>query len=136
MNPQKFRSCFSMSPCVMKMKLQHSVPKPSDVLNAVAQQNFTLTHTNISMSHFDFYCKHQNDSNPMYLFDSIKLSLEHPACLGEDVFEAIRDRETFPTEWYLKGPRGSGSTWHLDPYGCSAWNFLSRGEKLWLMCPE
>ena len=38
-------------------------------------------------------------------------------------------------EWLVIGPAGSGSRWHIDPFGTSAWNLLLSGCKLWCICP-
>ncbi len=37
--------------------------------------------------------------------------------------------------WLIIGPKKSGSSWHMDPNGTSAWNALVRGCKRWIMCP-
>ena len=37
--------------------------------------------------------------------------------------------------WLVVGAAGSGSRWHVDPFGTSAWNILTQGRKLWLLAP-
>jgi hypothetical protein len=37
--------------------------------------------------------------------------------------------------WIIVGGARSGSAWHVDPNGCSAWNAVLRGRKRWLFFP-
>jgi hypothetical protein len=37
--------------------------------------------------------------------------------------------------WMIIGPARSGSSWHQDPYGSSAWNALLSGRKRWAFYP-
>lgn len=37
--------------------------------------------------------------------------------------------------WLVVGPRGSGSRWHVDPFGTSAWNLCVSGRRLWCLMP-
>lgn len=39
------------------------------------------------------------------------------------------------TSRQIIGPTRSGSTWHQDPNGTSAWNAVTAGQKAWLMFP-
>ena len=45
---------------------------------------------------------------------------------GDDPPDLLNERE-----WLVVGPAGSGSRWHVDPHGTSAWNLLLSGCKLW-----
>ena len=35
--------------------------------------------------------------------------------------------------WLLIGSSGSGTPFHVDPFGTSAWNYCVKGKKLWIM---
>ena len=37
--------------------------------------------------------------------------------------------------WLYLGPAGTGTAWHVDFLGTSAWNMLCAGEKKWFFCP-
>lgn len=65
------------------------------------------------------------DESPLYLGDSAfaeKMDLkigQHghywaPDCFGEDLFSVLGDDRP-DSRWVLIGPKGSGSTFHLDP---------------------
>jgi len=44
-----------------------------------------------------------------------------------------RSRPDF--RWLIAGPSRSGSTFHVDPNGTSAWNAVVRGRKKWVLLP-
>ncbi|KAL8290275.1 hypothetical protein RQP46_003214 [Phenoliferia psychrophenolica] len=50
----------------------------------------------------------------------------------EDLFEVMGD-ERPDYRWLIVGPTRSGSTWHQDPNGTSAWNAVTVGSKAWIM---
>ena len=57
-----------------------------------------------------------------------------PAQVSGDYFSALgAGRPDY--RWLIAGPARSGSTWHVDPNGTSAWNGVVRGAKKWLLCP-
>lgn len=57
-----------------------------------------------------------------------------PPQVSGDYFSALGSgRPDF--RWLIAGPARSGSTWHVDPNGTSAWNGCVRGAKKWLLCP-
>lgn len=57
-----------------------------------------------------------------------------PPHFSGDYFSALgAERPDF--RWLIAGPARSGSTWHVDPNGTSAWNGCVRGAKKWLLCP-
>jgi len=97
------------------------------------------------------------DDAPLTVFDSrildaAGLTTEYapPACLGPDLFDALDnrgsagggDKDSSPSSatrpdarWLIVGPRGAGSTFHVDPNGTSAWNGVIRGAKKWVLYP-
>lgn len=99
---------------------------------------------------FDMYCKYMErnaDESPLYLFDrsfaekmGIKVGREddaaywRPDCFGPDFFEVL-GAERPAHRWLIVGPERSGSTFHKDPNGTSAWNAVIQGAKYWIMFP-
>ncbi|KAL9082708.1 MAG: hypothetical protein Q9165_008807 [Trypethelium subeluteriae] len=89
------------------------------------------------------------DENPLYLFDSgfvEKMGIEVgreatdpsywiPHCFGEDLFSVLGEQRP-DCRWLIVGPERSGSTFHKDPNGTSAWNAVLRGSKYWIMFPS
>lgn len=93
------------------------------------------------------YMKSNKDESPLYLFDrkfAEKMGLEigrepgasywRPDCFGPDLFEVLGD-ERPAHRWLIIGPERSGSTFHKDPNGTSAWNAVIQGSKYWIMFP-
>lgn len=99
---------------------------------------------------FSRYCKYMantKDESPLYLFDrkfAEKMDIQvgqapgsaywRPDCFGPDLFEAFGD-ERPAHRWLIVGPKRSGSTFHKDPNGTSAWNAVIQGSKYWIMFP-
>jgi hypothetical protein len=52
----------------------------------------------------------------------------------EDYFEAMGSRRP-DHRWIIIGPERSGSSFHKDPNGTSAWNATITGSKKWIMFP-
>ncbi|GAB0131626.1 hypothetical protein EsDP_00000088 [Epichloe bromicola] len=93
------------------------------------------------------YMKDNKDESPLYLFDrkfaeKMGISVGHrdgaaywrPDCFGPDLFEVLGD-ERPAHRWLIIGPERSGSTFHKDPNGTSAWNAVIQGSKYWIMFP-
>jgi hypothetical protein len=84
------------------------------------------------------YLDRQHDDAPLYLFD--KSFCEHspqlcsdyatPEPFQEDLFSVLADKRP-DYRWLTIGPARSGSTFHVDPNGTSAWNACICGRKLW-----
>ncbi|SCV71910.1 BQ2448_4604 [Microbotryum intermedium] len=91
------------------------------------------------------------DESPLYLFDSeyvrktqfvdeqgvdqgLGRDYEVPECFREDLFAVMR-HERPDYRWLIVGTTRSGSTWHQDPNGTSAWNAVTTGSKAWIMFP-
>lgn len=93
---------------------------------------------------FSTYCQYMRDNqdeSPLYLFDkqfAEKMDLTvgkgqgaaywKPDCFGPDLFEVL-DSERPAHRWLIVGPARSGSTFHKDPNGTSAWNAVLQGAK-------
>ncbi|KAL0938935.1 F-box and domain-containing protein [Colletotrichum truncatum] len=93
------------------------------------------------------YMKNSHDESPLYLFDKkfaekMKIKIGHeqgaaywkPDCFGPDLFELL-GKERPAHRWLIVGPERSGSTFHKDPNGTSAWNAVIQGTKYWIMFP-
>ncbi|KAK3117400.1 hypothetical protein LTR53_001314 [Teratosphaeriaceae sp. CCFEE 6253] len=57
-----------------------------------------------------------------------------PPCFGRDLF-AVLGAQRPDHRWLIVGPARSGSTFHQDPNGTSAWNAVLRGRKYWILFP-
>lgn len=91
---------------------------------------------------------HNNkDESPLYLFDchfAEKMGLASgredcdaytpPKCFSPDLFSVLGPHRP-DHRWLIIGPARSGSTFHADPNGTSAWNAVIRGSKYWIMFP-
>ncbi|KAI6093822.1 Clavaminate synthase-like protein [Hypoxylon rubiginosum] len=94
------------------------------------------------------YMTKNEDESPLYLFDKgfaekMNIHIGHntdaaaywpPECFGSDLFELLGD-ERPAHRWLIIGPQRSGSTFHKDPNGTSAWNAVLEGSKYWIMFP-
>lgn len=98
----------------------------------------------MSMRNYFSYMQGSNDDDPIYLFDPkfVKHSdglmakdFEVLPYFDEDFFSLLSKKERPFYQWLVFGPPRSGSCFHLDPYGTSAWNALISGEKRWIMFP-
>lgn len=81
---------------------------------------------------------------PLYLFDkdftrkAPQLANEYvvPKYFQEDLFKYVGDDDERPAyRWLIIGPQNSGSSFHKDPNGTSAWNACVRGSKKWILFP-
>lgn len=102
------------------------------------------------------YMHTTEDESPLYLFDSQfveKMDLRvgepsstsagsqsnvdytSPKVFHPDLFTVL-GAERPSHRWLIVGPPRSGSSFHTDPNGTSAWNAVIRGRKYWIMCPE
>lgn len=93
------------------------------------------------------YMYNNHDESPLYLFDrkfAEKMNITvgkddgaaywKPDCFGPDLFELLGP-ERPAHRWLIIGPERSGSTFHKDPNGTSAWNAVVQGAKYWIMFP-
>ncbi|KAJ0313612.1 hypothetical protein COL516b_000552 [Colletotrichum fioriniae] len=96
---------------------------------------------------YNEYMNNNDDESPLYLFDKkfaekMKITIGQeegaaywkPECFGPDLFELL-GKERPAHRWLIIGPERSGSTFHKDPNGTSAWNAVIQGAKYWIMFP-
>ncbi|KAL9060493.1 MAG: hypothetical protein Q9162_000666 [Coniocarpon cinnabarinum] len=104
------------------------------------------------------YMQGNGDESPLYLFDSRfaeKMGLEiddgmrgrvdsaadsqvdytPPIAFSPDLFTVL-GKERPSHRWLIMGPPRSGSSFHTDPNGTSAWNAVLKGRKYWIMSPD
>ena len=102
------------------------------------------------------YMRENDDESPLYLFDSrfvekMDLRIGDPSSVAApeesncdytppetffpDLFNVL-GTERPSHRWLIMGPARSGSSFHLDPNGTSAWNAVIKGRKYWFMCPK
>jgi len=87
------------------------------------------------------YMERVRDDHALYLFD--KKFVEKAPCLGGYSPPPSLDRDLFSVlgpsrpdwRWLIMGPRRSGSVFHKDPNGTSAWNICLQGRKKWILVP-
>lgn len=82
------------------------------------------------------------DDQPLYVFDkrfaqvcpSLEAEFSVPEYFNEDLFQVLgKDRPDY--RWLIIGPTRSGSSFHVDPNGTSAWNAVVEGSKKWILFP-
>jgi histone arginine demethylase JMJD6 len=100
----------------------------------------------IKLKYFFEYMKKNNDDSPLYLFEKdigdkkeykpIIKNYTIPKYFKDDLFGLMDQSERPPHQWYLIGPKRSGTTIHVDPLNTSAWNTSLHGYKLWILFPN
>jgi len=94
------------------------------------------------ISQFVQYMRNQQDSDPLYVFDSgfgeripqLLKEYKIPKHFYQDLFSVLEDKRP-SYRWILIGPMRSGAPFHIDPNGTSAWNALLHGRKRWALYP-
>ncbi|POW14770.1 hypothetical protein PSTT_02697 [Puccinia striiformis] len=88
------------------------------------------------------------DESPVYMFDSqffektstptfqrgLGEDFVVPEIFQQDLFSCLGDQRP-DYRWLIVGPARSGSTWHIDPNGTSAWNAVITRRKYWICFP-
>jgi len=100
----------------------------------------TTTEMKMKLSSFVDYMKANADLQPLYLFESdlpkdLQSQLSVPKIFEENFLTALDDPSFTGRQWLLIGGAGSGLSFHVDPFGCSAWNALLQGRKRWILYP-
>ncbi|CAI2370959.1 unnamed protein product [Moneuplotes crassus] len=101
------------------------------------------TPVTVKLKEYLQYMVFNHDDSPMYLFHrnlhkcpEMKRLLEDyevPKYFRED-YQQIFDEKYKPDyNWFLIGPRRSGSYVHYDPFSMSAWNTSLFGHKRWIL---
>jgi len=108
-----------------------------------------------SYATYETYMSNNTDESPLYLFDcrfaekmnmtigdsattsapdALPPSYTPPSCFHPDLFTTLGSHRP-DHRWLIIGPARSGSTFHADPNGTSAWNAVVRGSKYWILFP-
>lgn len=119
----------------------------SSLLEDFAKVEFRAEAVDWTFATYYRYMTKNRDESPLYLFDrgfAEKMKIEvgqapeaaywRPECFGPDLFELL-GAERPAHRWLIIGPKRSGSTFHKDPNGTSAWNAVIQGSKYWIMFP-
>ena len=91
---------------------------------------------------FARYSAQNRDARPLYLFDSrvwdevpaLAADYAVPEYFAEDLYGLLGSGRP-DHRWIIAGPARSGSSFHVDPNGTSAWNAVLTGRKKWLLYP-
>lgn len=94
----------------------------------------------MSLTNFVAYMRVTADRVPLYLFESrlpeaLQKRIELPRIFEDNLLTELNDPAFQGRQWLLIGGVGSGLSFHVDPFGCSAWNALLEGKKRWALYP-
>lgn len=97
----------------------------------------------MTMRDFLIYMRENQDARPLYVFDSsfqrraptLLTDYGIPQYFWEDLFAALDDEHRPAFRWFLFGSARTGSPFHQDPNGTSAWNAVTHGHKRWALYP-
>ncbi|KAL7927702.1 hypothetical protein ACQKWADRAFT_277560 [Trichoderma austrokoningii] len=137
---------FVLTKCIQEWPV-YSQWTIDSLLKTYAEAEFRAEAVDWTFSQYCDYMDRNMDESPLYLFDrkfaekmglvigrSADAAYWRPDCFGPDLFEVLGD-ERPAHRWLIIGPERSGSTFHKDPNGTSAWNAVIQGAKYWIMFP-
>ncbi|KAM0450336.1 hypothetical protein ACHAPV_004005 [Trichoderma viride] len=137
---------FVLTKCIQEWPV-YSQWTIDSLLEKYAEAEFRAEAVDWTFSQYHDYMNRNMDESPLYLFDrkfaekmglvigrSADAAYWRPDCFGPDLFEVLGD-ERPAHRWLIIGPERSGSTFHKDPNGTSAWNAVIQGAKYWIMFP-
>ena len=107
---------------------------------------FTTGPCEMALEDYMRYSEETADDVPYYLFDkrfaekAPELADDYwvPECFSGpdgDLFKLLPAGQQPAYRWLIVGPARSGSRFHQDPNGTSAWNACVRGSKKWVLFP-
>lgn len=113
------------------------------LLQAFAGRAVIVGNAPMRLAPYLAYADANADEMPLYLFDKAfalaapQLAADYsvPPHFADDLFAALGDEARPDHRWLIVGPKGSGSSFHVDPNATSAWNAVVRGAKKWLLYP-
>ena len=96
----------------------------------------------LPLSAFLAYAAASTEDNPLYLFDKEFVRrapalgrYTPPPAFGADLLALLGEGARPDWRWLIIGGAKSGSVFHQDPNGTSAWNACLQGRKRWLLIP-
>jgi len=98
----------------------------------------------MTMRDFLVYMRENEDYKPLYVFDSsfqrrapnMLSDYGIPQYFWEDLLAALDDQHRPAFRWWLFGSARTGTPFHQDPNGTSAWNAVTHGHKRWALYPS
>ena len=123
------------------------------LLKEYGEETFLVGGYRTSLKNYVSYCLRENDmdDNKLLLFDpkaKEEMWTENTGVFEEgslfhniftrdgDYFKVLGEEKRPHYKWVIFGPNRSGSTFHVDPNGTSAWNAVIRGRKKWILFPQ
>eukprot|EP01127_Copromyxa_protea_P016391 TRINITY_DN485_c0_g1_i3.p1 TRINITY_DN485_c0_g1~~TRINITY_DN485_c0_g1_i3.p1 ORF type:complete len:1020 (-),score=251.96 TRINITY_DN485_c0_g1_i3:107-3139(-) len=114
-----------------------------DAMIKLSQVSPTRQRVKMTMMEYLTYMRRNNDHDPLYAFDSkifnripeLRADYKIPSFLRQDYFSVLPDEQRPMYRWVVMGPAHSGTGFHQDPNGTSAWNALISGRKRWAFYP-
>ena len=141
LDSEKFLNDYYRSPFIAKLSKPIAAWTIQDLVNKFGNEIFRQEYMDWPLNLYAEYMKSNMDETPLYLFDCRSkahkaLVFEVPLAnvFGQDFFTLLgQDRPDH--QWLIIGPKRSGSNFHKDPNGTSAWNSIVSGQKYWIMFP-
>jgi len=123
------------------------------LLKEYGEETFLVGGYRTCLKNYVSYCLRENDmdDNKLLLFDpkaKEEMWTENTGVFEEgslfhniftrdgDYFKVLGEEKRPHYKWVIFGPNRSGSTFHVDPNGTSAWNAVIRGRKKWILFPH
>ena len=156
--PEEFKKDWTDRPFILTEPVQkwnvYTEWDADELQQKYGERSFRCEAVDWPLRTYTQYMRDCNDESPLYLFDSkfvekMGLKVEQgnantdsngvdyqpPTNFYPDLFTVLGD-ERPSHRWLIMGPARSGSSFHIDPNGTSAWNAVIRGRKYWIMSPE
>eukprot|EP00898_Chlorokybus_atmophyticus_P007500 jgi/Chlat1/7751/Chrsp66S07229 len=103
---------------------------------------FAVGPLSLTLADYYAYADEVCEERPLYLFDKrfadkvpqFGKDYPVPEYFREDLFSVLGSKRP-DYRWLIIGPKGSGSSFHVDPNSTSAWNAVISGRKKWIMYP-
>jgi hypothetical protein len=120
-------------------KLEEWLEKEKDTV-------FKVGAVRMPLGEYRKYSRECHDEDPLYLFDKhfaekcpeLPEMYQIPPYFApeRDLFGLMGEEERPDYRWLIAGSACSGSAFHIDPNGTSAWNAVFSGSKKWILAPK